>query len=393
MTMRDVVIVSAVRTAVGRGVKGSLRDTRPDTLAGAVVKEAIARAKGLSPKDLGDVILGCAFPEGEQGMNVARIASFWADVPYEVPAATINRFCSSGLQAIAMAADRIRVGAIDSAVAGGVESMSMVPMGGLKPAANPELLHRWPEAYMGMGQTAELVAKKFDVSRQVQDEFAFKSHMKAIAAQKAGKFKAEIVPLTVRLADVEGGRPKVKEFVFDTDECPRADTTLESLAKLKPAFDPQGTVTAGNASPINDGAAALVVMAADVAKAAGLKAMVKVREFVTVGVPPDIMGTGPVPAVRKLLKVTGLRLEDIDIFEMNEAFAAQAAYCQRELGVDPARVNVNGGAIALGHPLGATGAKLTTSLVYELKRRGAKLGVVTMCIGGGMGAAGLFELV
>ncbi|HEY3356223.1 MAG TPA: thiolase family protein [Polyangia bacterium] len=390
--MRDVVIVSAVRTAVGRGIKGSLRDTRPDTMAGAVIKEALARAKGLDPKDLGDVVMGCAFPEGEQGMNVARIASFWAGIPYEVPAVTVNRFCSSGLQAIAMAADRIRVEAIDSAVAGGVESMSMVPMGGGKTTANPELLRRWPEAYMGMGQTAELVAKKFDISRQMQDEFAVKSHKKAVAAQAAGKFKDEIVPLPARLVELDGGRPKVREFVFDADECPRADTTVEGLAKLKPAFDPTGTVTAGNASPINDGAAAVVLMAADTAKAAGLKPLLKVREFVAVGVPPEIMGTGPVPAVRKLLKVTGLKLEDIGLFEMNEAFAVQSAYCMRELGVDPERVNVNGGAIALGHPLGATGAKLTTSIAYEMRRRNARYGVVTMCIGGGMGAAGLFEL-
>jgi acetyl-CoA acyltransferase len=361
-------------------------------MAGTVIKEALARAKGLDPKDLGDIVMGCAFPEGEQGMNVARIASFWAGVPYEVPAVTINRFCSSGLQAIAMAADRIRTGAIDSAVAGGVESMSMVPMGGNKTTANPELLHRWPEAYMGMGQTAEIVAKKFDISRQAQDEFAVNSHKKAIAAQGAGKFKDEIVPLQVRLTDVEGGRPKVKELRFDADECPRADTTMEGLAKLRPAFDPTGSVTAGNASPINDGAAAVVLMAGDAAKAAGLKPLVKVREFAVVGVPPEIMGTGPVPAVRKLLKLAGLKLEDIDLFEMNEAFAAQSIYCMRELGLDPAKVNVNGGAIALGHPLGATGAKLTASLAYELRRRNAKYGVVTMCIGGGMGAAGLFEL-
>jgi acetyl-CoA acyltransferase len=391
--MRDVVIVSAVRTAVGRGVKGTLRETRPDTLAGIVVKEALARAKGFDPKNLGDVVMGCAFPEGEQGMNVARIAAFYAGVPYEVPAATINRFCSSGLQAIAMAADRIRVGSIDAAVAGGVESMSMVPMGGNKASANPELLERWPEAYMGMGQTAELVARKFDITRQAQDEFALKSHQKAVAAIQAGKFKDEIVPVTARLTEVENGKPKTKELTFAVDECPRADTTLEGLAKLKPAFDPTGSVTAGNASPINDGAAAVVVMAADVAKAAGYKPLAMVREFVAVGVPPEIMGIGPLPAVRKLLQVTGLKLDDIGLIEMNEAFASQSIYCQRELGTDPDRVNVNGGAIALGHPLGGTGAKLTTSLVYEMQRRGTKYGVVTMCIGGGMGAAGLFELI
>ncbi|MBI5482786.1 MAG: thiolase family protein [Deltaproteobacteria bacterium] len=390
--MRDVVIVSAVRSAVGRATKGSLRETRPDTLAGIVVKQAVARLKGFDALELGDVVLGCAFPEGEQGMNVARIASFHAGIPYEVPAATVNRFCSSGLQAIVQAADRIRTGAIDAAVAGGVESMSMVPMGGNKASANPELIERWPEAYMDMGRTAEMVARKFEVSREVQDEFAYRSHMKAVAAIKAGKFKDEIVPVKARLTEVVNGKPVVKEVTFDTDECPRADTSLESLAKLKPAFDPTGSVTAGNSSPVNDGAAAVVVMAADVAKAAGYQPLVKVREFVTVGVPPEIMGTGPVPAVRKLLKVTGLRLEDIALFEMNEAFAAQAAYCRRELGMDPERVNVNGGAIALGHPLGATGAKLTTTLAYELQRRGAKYGVVTMCIGGGMGAAGLFEL-
>jgi acetyl-CoA acyltransferase len=322
---------------------------------------------------------------------VARIVAFHAGIPYEVPAVTVNRFCSSGLQAIAQTADRLKLGAFDAALAGGVESMSMVPMGGNKASANPELIERWPESYMDMGRTAEQVAQRFGITREVQDEFAYQSHMKAVAAIKAGKFKDEIVPIKTRLTEGVNGKPKVKEVVFDTDECPRADTTMEGLAKLKPAFDPSGSVTAGNSSPLNDGAAAVVMMTAEAAKAAGYKPLAFIRDFVVVGVPPEIMGIGPLPAVQKLLKVAGLKIGDIDLFEMNEAFACQAAYCRRELGMDPARVNVNGGAIALGHPLGCTGAKLTTQLVYEMQRRKAKYGIVTMCIGGGMGAAGLFE--
>ena len=390
--MRDVVIVSAVRSAVGRATKGSLRETRPDTLGGLVVRECIARLKGFDPKVLGDFTVGCSFPEGEQGMNVARIISFFADIPYEVPAVTVNRFCSSGLQAIAQTADRIKLGAFDVAMAAGVESMSTVPMGGNKASANPELIARWPESYMDMGRTAEQVATRFGITREMQDQFAYESHMKAVAAIKAGKFKDQIFPIKTKVTEVVNGKPKQKEIVFDTDECPRADTTLEGLAKLKPVFDPGGSVTAGNSSPLNDGAAAVIMMTPEMAKSAGYKPLAYVRDFAVVGVPPDIMGIGPLPAVQKLMKMTGLKVDDIGLFEMNEAFACQAAYCKRELGINPERLNVNGGAIALGHPLGCTGAKLTTQLVFEMQARKVKYGVVTMCIGGGMGAAGLYEL-
>jgi acetyl-CoA acyltransferase len=386
--MRDIALVSIARTPVGRSIKGKLRDTRPDTLAGLVIKEALARAPQVKPADLGDVVIGCAMPEGEQGMNVARIGAFIADIPYHVPAMTINRFCSSGLQAIAVAAGRISLGGIDSAVAGGVESMSMVPMGGNKPSANPELLARYPEAYASMGLTAELVAKKFDVTRAAQDEFAYHSHMKAVAAQQAGKFKEEIVPVSTRIFTEKGP----EDVVLSEDECPRPDTTIEGLAKLKPVFDTQGTITAGNSSPLNDGAAAAVLMALDKAQELDLEPLAIFRHFVAVGVPPEIMGIGPVPAIRKLMTVAGLKLEEIGVFEINEAFAAQSIYCVRELGLDPAKVNPNGGAIALGHPLGGTGAILTAKIVFEMRRSNLRYGVVSMCIGGGMGAAGLFEL-
>jgi acetyl-CoA acyltransferase len=392
MTMRDVVIVSAVRSAVGRATKGTLRETRPDTLAGIVVKEALARCKGFDQKQLGDFTVGCSFPEGEQGMNVARIIAFYADIPYEVPAVTVNRFCSSGLQAIAQTADRVKLGAFDAAIAGGVESMSTVPMGGNKASANDELIRRWPESYMDMGRTAEQVATRFGITRQMQDEFAFQSHQKAVAAIKAGKFKDQIVPIKTHLTQIENGKPKQKEVIFDTDECPRADTTMEGLAKLKPVFDPGGSVTAGNSSPLNDGAAAVVMMTPELAKSYGYKPLAYIRDFAVVGVPPDIMGVGPLPAVQHLMKKTGMKVDDIGLFEMNEAFACQAYYCRRELGINPERINVNGGAIALGHPLGCTGAKLTTQLIYEMQARKVKYGVVTMCIGGGMGAAGLYEL-
>jgi acetyl-CoA acyltransferase len=385
--MRDIAIVSIARTPVGKAIKGTFRDTRPDTLAGIALKEAIQRAKGVNPGDVGDVVLGCAFPEGEQGMNVARIASFVADIPYQVPAMTINRFCSSGLQSIAVAAGRIALGGIDIAIAGGVESMSMVPMGGVKPSANPELLDRYPESYASMGITAENVAKKYDITRHAQDEFAYHSHMKAIAAQKAGKFKDEIVPVTTKVYTEKGPQ----EVTMREDEGPRADTTLEGLGKLKPSFDTKGTVTPGNASQINDGAAAAVLMSLDKAEELGLKPMAIFRHFSVVGVPPELMGIGPVPAIRKLVEVSGLKLSDIDVFELNEAFAAQSVYCLRELDLNPQKVNPNGGAIALGHPLGATGAILTAKLLYEMERENYRYGVVSMCIGGGMGAAGLFE--
>jgi acetyl-CoA acyltransferase len=387
--MRDIAIVSIARTPVGKANKGKLRDTRPDTLAGLVIKEAIRRAKGLAPKDLGDVCMGCAFPEGEQGMNVARVASFLAEIPYEVPAMTVNRFCSSGLQAIAVAAGRIALGGIDAAIAGGVESMSQVPMGGGKPSAHPELLDRYPEAYANMGVTAETVAKKYDVSRETQDEFAYNSHMKAVAAQKAGKFRNEIVPVTTTFHTDDGPQ----KITVEDDEGPRADTSMEGLARLRPVFDTKGTVTAGNASQVSDGAAACVLVSTDMAKELGLVPMALFRHFTVVGVPPDEMGIGPVPAIRKLMEISGLKLDEIGAWEINEAFAAQAVYCVRELGMNPKRVNPNGGAVALGHPLGGTGAILTAKLLHEMEREDHQYGVVSMCIGGGMGAAGLFERV
>lgn len=387
--MREVAIVSMARTPCGRAIKGSLRDTRPDTLAGLAVKEAVARAKGIDAAEIGDVVLGCAMPEGEQGMNVARVAMHLAGLPDEVPAMTINRFCSSGLQAIAIAAGNIALGGADIAIAGGVESMSMVPMGGNKPSAHPGLFAARPESYTSMGITAENVARKFEITREMQDEFAYNSHKKAAAAQQAGKFKSEIVPVKTSVFDDAGEH----DLTFEQDELIRADTTLEGLAKLRPAFHAKGSVTPGNSSPLTDGASALVLMTVEKAKALGLKPLAIFRHFTAVGVPPEIMGIGPVPAIRKLLDIAGLKIDQIDAFEINEAFAAQAAYCVRELGMDPARVNPNGGAIALGHPLGATGAILSCKLLSELEREKKRYGVVSMCIGGGMGAAGLFERV
>lgn len=385
----NVAIVSAVRTAVGRAVKGTLRYTRPDDLAATVLVEAVRRVPGLSPADVADVVLGCAMPEGDQGLNVARNAVFLAKWPVTVTAETINRFCSSGLQAIAHGAQAVQCGLAEVVVAGGVESMSAVPMGGHKVSLNPKLVANYPESLINMGHTAERVAAKFNVSREEQDAYAVKSHAKAVAAIKAGKFKDEIVPVMARTFD--GGT--VKEVPFDTDECPRADTTLESLKKLKPVFAQKGTVTPGNASPINDGAAAVVLMSEGKLAALGVRPLGYLRGYAVVGVAPELMGIGPVPAIRALLRQTGLSLEQIDLFEINEAFAAQAAYCQRELGISDDKLNVNGGAIALGHPLGATGAKLTAQLLYELRRRKARYGIVSMCIGGGMGAAGLFECI
>ena len=387
--MREVAIVSVARTPTGRAHKGSLRDTRPDTLAGLTIKHAIKRANGIVKEDIGDVVLGCAMPEGEQGMNVARIAAFIANVPQEVPAMTINRFCSSGLQSIAIAAGRIALGGVDVAIAGGVESMSMVPMGGNKPSANPELLDRRPSAYTSMGITAENVARRYNISRQAQDEFAYESHMKAVAAQKAGKFKQEIVPVKTKVYTDEGPR----EITLKHDEPVRADTTMAGLSKLRPSFHQSGSVTAGNSSPLTDGAATVVLMERKYAQSLGLAPLAIFRHFTVVGVDPDIMGIGPVPAIRRLMKVSGLALDDIDVFEINEAFAAQALYCVRELEIDPHKVNPNGGAIALGHPLGATGAILTAKILGEMARESHRFGVVSMCIGGGMGAAGLFERV
>jgi acetyl-CoA acyltransferase len=399
--MREAVIVSSVRTAVGKAPKGTLRTTRPDDLAAIAVKEAIGRAKGLDPKEVEDVIIGCAMPEAEQGMNVARIAALRAGLPVESSAMTINRFCSSGLQAIALASQRIMAGQGDVAVAGGAESMSMVPMGGNKVAPNPWLMDHYPDAYLGMGLTAENLAKKHGITREQADEFSFASHRKALAAIATGKFKDEIVPVEVNYTVLEmsaaangkpaGARAKTVKATFDTDEGPRADTSMEALAKLKPAFHAHGTVTAGNSSQTSDGAAAAVVMSEERARALGLKPMARFVAFATAGCPPEEMGVGPVFAIPKALKIAGLKLEDIDVIELNEAFAAQALTVIKLAGLDLARVNVNGGAIALGHPLGCTGAKLTATILRELERRNGRYGLVTMCVGGGMGAAGIFE--
>ncbi|MEJ2582217.1 MAG: thiolase family protein [Acidobacteriota bacterium] len=385
--MREAVIVSAARTAIGRAKKGSLRDTRPEYFASKMIEGLVERTPGLEKEMVGDVILGCAMPEGEQGMNIARLITLAAGFPTAVPAITVNRFCSSGSQTIALAADSIRAGNADIVIAGGVESMSMVAMGGNKPIAYPELMHSMPNAYAAMGTTAEVVARRYDITREMQDEFAFNSHRKAIAALEAGKFDDQIVPLEVRVRENGGWR----EFVFNTDEGPRADTTVEGLAKLKPVFDPMGTVTAGNASQINDGAAAVVIMGDDTAEELGLDPIAYVRHWAAAGVDPDEMGIGPTVAVPKLLDRVALKLADIDLVEINEAFASQSVYCVNELGLDPETTNVNGGAIATGHPLGATGAVLTVKILSELKLREAKRGIVTMCIGGGMGFAYLLE--
>jgi acetyl-CoA acyltransferase len=399
--MREAVIVSSVRTPVGKASKGVLRATRPDDLAAVVIKEAIARAPGLDPKEIEDVILGCAMPEAEQGMNVARIASLRAGLPVEASAMTINRFCSSGLQAIALAAERIMAGQGDVAVAGGTESMSMVPMGGNKISPNPWLMDSYPDAYLGMGLTAENLAKKYGITREQSDEFSLSSHQKALAAIAAGKFKDEIVPVDVSYVSFEnngngssnGTKPKTVKINFDTDEGPRSDTSIEALGKLKPAFHARGVVTAGNSSQMSDGAAAAVVMSAERARALGLKPLARFLAFATAGCLPEEMGVGPVYAIPKALKIAGLTLDQIDVIELNEAFAAQSLAVIKLAGLDPARVNVNGGAIALGHPLGCTGAKLTATILRELERRNGRYGMVTMCVGGGMGAAGIFERV
>lgn len=385
----NTIVASAVRTPVGRAIKGTLKDTRPDDMAGLVVKEAVNRVEGLEPKDVNDVVLGCAFPEAEQGFNVARNAVFLAEFPDTVTGETINRYCSSGLQAIAHAATQIQCGITDVVVAGGVESMSMVPMAGNKVSLNPWLADERPEAYISMGHTAERIAKQFGISREMQDEFAAKSQQKAIAAIEKKVFTDETIPVPARVF-VNG---EVTTKLFEVDESPRPGTTAETLAGLRPAFAQGGTVTAGNASPMNDGAAATVLMSDAKAKALGVKPMARMRGYTVQGVPPEIMGIGPVPAIQALLKQVDLKIEDIDLFEINEAFASQAYYSQKELGIPDEKINVNGGAIALGHPLGCTGAKLTAQLIYELRRRGGRFGIVSMCIGGGMGAAGLYEIV
>ena len=402
--MPEAVIVSAVRTPVGRAYKGSLRATRPDDLAALAIKEALARVPGLDAKEIDDVILGCAMPEGEQGMNVARIAALRAGLPVETSAMTINRFCSSGLQAIALAAERIRAGSAEVIVAGGTESMSMVPMGGNKISPNPWLVDNYPDAYINMGLGTENIARKFRITRELADQFSANSHKKALAAIAAGNFKDETIPVEGKITALPNGngasskpkaapKPATQTFLFATDELPRADTNLDVLAKLKPAFHAKGTVTAGNSSPMSDGAAATVIMSDARAKSLGLKPLARFVAYATAGVLPEEFGIGPVQAIPKALKLAGLSLSDIAVIELNEAFAAQSLAVIQQAGLDTSRVNPNGGAIALGHPLGCTGAKLTATILRELQRKNARYGMVTMCIGGGMGAAGIFERI
>jgi acetyl-CoA acyltransferase len=393
--MTDAVIVSAVRTASGKAPAGTLRGTRPDELGAAAIAEALKRAPGIDPSEIDDVIMGCAMPEAEQGMNVARIASLRAGIPVTASAVTVNRFCSSGLQAIAYAAERIMCGSASAIVAGGTESMSLVPMGGNKIAPNPALIDRYPDVYLSTGLVAENHAREAGISRAEQDAFALRSHQRAIAAIDGGRFVEEIVPVTARLIEprTENGEPRTHTIAFAVDEGPRRDTSPEALAKLRPAFHPAGSVTAGNSSQTSDGAAAVIVTSAERARAAGLAPLGRFITFATAGVEPERFGIGPVPAIRKALKQAGLTLDQIDLIELNEAFAAQVLACLKQLPIDPDRLNVNGGAIALGHPLGCTGAKLTATLLYEMKRRNVRYGMVTMCVGGGMGAAGIFERI
>jgi len=390
--MKEAVIVSAVRTAVGKAPKGTLRDTRPDEMGAAVIKEAIARVPGLEASEIDDVIMGCAMPEAEQGMNVARAAAIRAGLPVETSAMTINRFCSSGLQTIAMASDRIRTNGAEVIVAGGLESMSMIPMGGHIIRPNPILIEQYPDFYLSMGLATENVARKYEVTRDQQDGFALRSHERAIAALDADKFKDETVPLTVTVEELDAkGKKQHTEIQFEKDEGPRRDSSAETLAKLRPAFQLKGTITAGNSSQMSDGAAAAIVMSADRAKQLGAKPMARLVAYATAGCPPEEMGIGPVFAIPKALKLAGLTLDQIDVIELNEAFAAQSLAVIKMLELNPDKVNVNGGAIALGHPLGCTGAKLTASILRELERRNGRYGMVTMCVGGGMGAAGIFE--
>jgi acetyl-CoA acyltransferase len=414
--LEDAVIVSAVRTAVGKAPLGALSTTRPDDMAATAIAAALTRAPGLDGADIEDVILGCAMPEAEQGLNVARIASLRAGIPVDASAVTVNRFCSSGLQAIAYAAERIMLGHARAIVAGGTESMSLIPMGGHKIAPNPDLVATYPDAYLTTGLVAENHAHASKVTREAQDAFALESHRRALAAIDQGRFADEIVPLRVRTVVPSDNDPRrdasrgaspdtrraplhgvpghsIRELTFDTDEGPRRDTSIDALAKLKPAFHTHGSVTAGNSSQMSDGASALVVTSARFARERGLTPLARFVAFATAGVKPELFGLGPVPAVRKVLGLAGLTLDDIDLVELNEAFASQVLACLAELPIDPAKLNVNGGAIALGHPLGCTGAKLTTSLIYEMRRRQARYGLVTMCVGGGMGAAGIFERI
>jgi acetyl-CoA acyltransferase len=393
--MHEAVIVSAVRTASGKAPGGTLRGTRPDELGAVAIAAALKRAPGIDPAEIDDVIIGCAMPEAEQGMNVARIASLRAGIPVSASAVTVNRFCSSGLQAIAYAAERIMVGSASVIVAGGTESMSLVPMGGNKIAPNPALVDSYPDVYLSTGLVAENHARESGISRAEQDAFALRSHQRAIAAIDSGRFAEEIVPVTAKLVELgtENAPPRTQTIAFAVDEGPRRDTSAAALAKLRPAFHAAGSVTAGNSSQTSDGAAAVIVTSMERAKAAGLAPLGRFVAFATAGVEPERFGIGPVPAIRKVLKLAGLTLDQIDLIELNEAFAAQVLACMKELPIDPDRLNVNGGAIALGHPLGCTGAKLTTTLLHEMKRRNARYGMVTMCVGGGMGAAGIFERI
>jgi len=389
--LKQPVIVSAVRTAVGKAPRGLLSATRPDDMAAAVMKAAIDRVRGLNPEEIDDILIGCAMPEAEQGMNVARVAAFRAGLPYSVPAMTLNRFCASGLQSIAFAADRIAAGSANCILCGGTESMSMIPMGGNKIAPNPTLIDTNPGTYLNMGLTAENLAAEFDISRDDQDAFALDSHRKAVAALDGGRFKDEIVPLHVEQTVLEQSNRRKLVVTVDTDEGPRRDTSMEALQRLKPAFKVDGSVTAGNSSQMSDGAAAVLVMSDDKAAALGVKPLARFVAYATAGVPPEIMGIGPVQAIPKVLGLAGLKIENMDLIELNEAFAAQSLAVIRKLGLDPSKINVNGGAIALGHPLGCTGSKLTATLIHELRRRNARYGMVTMCVGGGMGAAAIFE--
>ena len=389
---KDAVIVSAVRTPVGKAKRGGLATVRPDEMAAAVIQALLKRTPNLDPAEIEDVVIGCAFPEGEQGLNMARMIALRAGLPESVPAETINRYCASGVQAIAHAAYAIQSGQIETAIAGGAEFMTMVPMAGYKFSPNPYFAQDLPHYYTNMGLTAENVALKYEISREDQDAFALKSNQKAAQAVDSGLFDPELVPIDVEITELNSDeKPTKKSFTVKRDEGPRADTSLEALAKLKPAFKEGGTVTAGNSSQMSDGAAGVVVMSVEKALQLGLKPLVRFVSFAVGGVPPELMGIGPIVAIPKALKVAGLSLNDIDLIELNEAFAAQSLAVIRKLGLDESKVNVNGGAIALGHPLGCTGAKLTTQLIYEMGRRKSKYGMVTMCIGGGMGAAAIFE--
>jgi len=389
--MNQAVIIDCLRTPVGKAPKGTLRTTRPDDLAAIVIRRLLEKYPSVPRDEIEDVILGCANPEGESGMNMARIAALRAGLPDAVPGVTINRFCSSGLQAIAMAADRIRSGSAQIIIAGGSESMSMIPMAGYKFAPNPWMVDHLPQIYMGMGLTAEEVQRKYGIGREDADQFAYRSHQNALRAQAEGKFDEELVPVEIETTALDNGSPKPRKAVFQKDEGPRADTSIEALAKLKPVFQSDGAVTAGNSSQTSDGAAAALVMSERKAKELGLKPMARFVSFAVAGVPPEIMGIGPVVAIPKALALAGLKKEDIGVIELNEAFGVQALAVIQRTGLDPARVNPNGGAIALGHPLGCTGAKLTATILREMKRGGSRYGMVTMCVGGGQGAAGIFE--